>query len=103
MTKIDDSFQRWICALFFGVVLTPLNSFGVWVARRNALDVNGIVLTPYWYLFALAGPLLSIGAALLIHRSHRIWQGDLLLYVLFALILASFAHIPLMYSAGGFR
>ena len=103
MTKINEATLRWACALFFGVISTPMNLSGVWIASRNALDVNGIVLTPFWYLFALLSPLLSIGATLLIPRSHWIWQRSLLFNVLFVLIVASFAHIPLMYSLGGFR
>ena len=103
MSKIDEAKFRWASTLIFGLVLTPMNMFGVWVARRNALSVNGIELTPWWFLFALLGPLLAIAITILVPKSNWIWKGSLLYNVLFVLMLVSFAHIPAMYSAGGFR
>ena len=103
MSKFDDATFRWACTMLSGLVVTPLHFLGVWSARRNALEVNDIVLTPWWYLFALLGPLLSIATTMLIPRSSWIWQNSLLFNILAILTLASFAQIPLMYSAGGFQ
>ncbi len=103
MSKFDEATFRWASTLFFGLILTPMNMFGVWVARRNAFGINSIELTPWWYLFALIGPLLSVVITILVPRSNWIWKGPLLCNVLIVLMLVSFAHIPAMYIAGGFR
>jgi hypothetical protein len=103
MGKLNEATLRWACTLIAGVVLTPLHCLSVWSARRSALDVNSIELAQWWYLFALAGPLLSVTSALLLPRSNWIWHRSLFFNILAILTVASFAHIPLMYSAGGFQ
>ncbi len=103
MGKIDEATFGWASTLFFGLVFMPMNLLGVWVNRRNAFGVNGIELTPWWYLFALLGPLLAVVITILVPRANWIWKGPLLYNVLFVLMLASFAYIPIMYDAGGFR
>ncbi len=71
--------------------------------RLTNAGINSIELTPWWYLFALIGPLLSVVITILVPRSNWIWKGPLLCNVLIVLMLVSFAHIPAMYIAGGFR
>ncbi len=82
MSKIDDATLNWACTLISGVILTTMFCFSVWSARRTALEVNGIVLTPWWYFLALLGPLLSITIALLIPRTNRVWQRALVSNIL---------------------
>ncbi|QDV22259.1 hypothetical protein [Aureliella helgolandensis] len=89
--------------MFFGVFLTAANPFGVWVARRNAFDVNGIELTAWWYAFALFAPILSVVLTISVPRTNWIWERALASNTLFALMLASLAHIPIMYINGGFQ
>ena len=103
MDAIKEATFRWASTLVLAAMLVPMNMIGVWVARRNALDVNGIELTHWWYLFALFGPILSLVVTISVPRSNWIWSRSLVTNVLFVLMLSSFTHIPVMYSLGGFK
>lgn len=94
---------RWASSLIIGLIIFVMNTFGVWIARRNALEVNGIELSALWYAFALFAPGLSVVLAISIPRTHWVWDRDLLTNVLGALTLASFIHVPMMYVNGGFK
>ncbi len=94
---------RWAACLTLGIVHLVMNALSVWVARRNAFEVNGIELSSIWYGAALFPPGIAVVLAILIPRTHSVWKRDRLLVVLTALIVASYAHIPIMYVNGGFN
>ncbi|MFO1066104.1 MAG: hypothetical protein U0892_19765 [Pirellulales bacterium] len=66
------------------------------MARRMALEVSWIELTELWYAFALFPPGLSILLTILLPKTHRAWDRDILFNVLNAILLTSLVHIPAM-------
>ena len=102
LSKIDESFVSWAATLIFGLFCIPMNLLGVWVERRNAWEVNGIALTPWWYLFALIGPVLAVVVAIVVPSSSRFWKSGTCTVFLMIVLFASLACMPIMYSRGGF-
>ena len=96
-----DTTMYWTGTLVFGVFFLAANIFGVWQSRCSALEVNGIELSAWWYLFALP-PVLSVLAAIKYPHSHPAWQRSYLFVTLNTLVLASLVHMPVLYVLGGF-
>lgn len=101
-SKFDESYLSWAATLIFGLFCIPMNLLGVWVARRNAWEVNGIGLTPWWYLYASLGPLLAVVLTIVVPSSSRFWKSSICTVFLMIVLLASLACMPIMYLEGGF-